>query len=147
MRLKRGSRIKGASIQARKQRMKKIPLALVTATTLLSATGVLTTQPVLAADASSSATVGSKVKTTDYLNLRTGAGKNFSATRVLAPNTTVTVLSGSGDFTKVQTSDGSTGWVWTSYLQMQSTPPPNPPPPANGKQAKVTDYLNLRTSA
>ncbi|MGZ4123912.1 MAG: SH3 domain-containing protein, partial [Tumebacillaceae bacterium] len=146
MRLKRGNRIKSASKKARKQRLNKVPLALVAVTTVLSATSVFTAEPVLAADSSNVAT-GAKAKTTDYLNLRTGAGKNFSALKVLAPNTLVTVLGKSGDFTKVQTSDGSSGWVWTSYLHMQSTPPPNPAPSNKGKQAKVTDYLNLRTGA
>ncbi len=87
-------------------------------------------------------------KTTDYVNLRKGAGLNYDVIMTLAKGTTVTVLDNSKkDWAKVQTSSGTQGWCSKEYLQIgaSTTPKPSPTPTAapTGK-AKTTDYLNLR---
>ncbi len=99
---------------------------------------------------SSSGNSGSSLtaKTTDYLNLRKGAGLEYDVIMTLAKGTTVTVLDNSKkDWAKVQTSSGTQGWCSKEYLQIgaSSTPTPTPAPTASptGK-ARTTDYLNLR---
>lgn len=61
-----------------------------------------------------------KMLTTDYLNLRSGAGTNNPVISVLNPSTTVDVLSESNGWSKV-TVNGSTGFVSSTYLSDPKT--------------------------
>ena len=72
--------------------------------------------------------------TTDYLNMRKGAGMGYSVIRVIPKNTSVQVLSTSSGWLKVRTTDGAEGYCSTDYLNITTN-------------AKTTDYLNLRKGA
>lgn len=102
---------------------------------------------------------GDTVKTTDALNLRTGASTSSSVIAVLPAGTTGTVVggpqTGSGyTWWQIKTSSG-TGWAVQDWLTKVTTSPPPPPPPppppgsgkfANGDAVTTTDALNLRSS-
>ena len=61
------------------------------------------------------------VKTTDSVNLRSGPGTSYSVIRTLASGTIATVLDASNaQWTKVQTSDGTVGYVSSDYIQVVS---------------------------
>lgn len=73
--------------------------------------------------------------TTDYLNLRKGAGSGYEVIRVLNNNSTVTVLDTTNtSWFKVKLNDGTTGYCSSEYLNLKGT-------------ATTTDYLNLRKGA
>lgn len=55
------------------------------------------------------------------LYLRTGAGKDNSAVALLDNGTEFTVLEQKGGWTKIQTKDGLSGWVYSKYTS-QTTP-------------------------
>lgn len=64
----------------------------------------------------------SKALVKDALNLRSGPGTNYSVVRTLSKNSVVTVLDSSDStWTKVETSDGYTGYVSAEYLQFNYT--------------------------
>ena len=74
-------------------------------------------------------------KTTDYLNLRSGAGTSYSVKKVIPTNTTVTVTDRSNkDWLKVRLSDGTTGYCSADYLDITT-------------DCTTTDYVNLRSGA
>ncbi|MVB12370.1 Bacterial SH3 domain protein [Caprobacter fermentans] len=84
-----------------------------------------------------------KAKTTDYLNLRRGAGTNTNVILTISKNTTVTVLDNSdAQWAKVQTSDGKTGYCFKQYLSFSSGSTTTSGSAA--VTAKTTDNLNLR---
>jgi uncharacterized protein YgiM (DUF1202 family) len=63
--------------------------------------------------------------TTDYLNLRTGAGLNYSIILTMKKDSTITVLDNSNpSWVKVRTSSGTQGWCSRDYLKI-STPAPS----------------------
>lgn len=96
-------------------------------------------------------------KTTDYLNLRKGAGMSYDVILTITKGATVTVLDNSNkSWAKVKTSSGVQGWCSKEYLEFSSdsdptpTPKPTPTPTpmptvAPVTTATTTDYLNLRT--
>ncbi len=56
--------------------------------------------------------------TTDYVNLRSGAGTSNSIVRTLNPNTKLDILRFNGNsWARVKTSDGTTGYVCTDYVK------------------------------
>lgn len=72
---------------------------------------------------------------TDYLNLRSGAGTNYSVIKVLNKNTSVTVVDKSNkNWIKVKLSDGTTGYCSADYLNITT-------------DARTTTSLNLRKGA
>lgn len=97
---------------------------------------------------------GDTVRTTDYLNLRSGASTGYGAITTLSPGTTGTVVGGpktANGYTwwQLRTSQG-TGWAAEDWLTGVSSTPPPAPPPATGKFAtgdtiRTTDFLNLRS--
>lgn len=60
-----------------------------------------------------------KVVNCSSLNLRSGAGTNYSVKRTLSRGTQVTVLSTSGNWSKVSV-NGTTGYVYSTYLSSVS---------------------------
>ena len=61
--------------------------------------------------------------TTDYLNLRSGAGLNHNVLTVLAKGAVVDVIDNSdGTWVKVKTNDGTVGYCSKDYLQMEVAP-------------------------
>lgn len=87
--------------------------------------------------------VSATAKTTDYLNLREGAGTNTRVILTLPKNTTVSILDNSdAQWAKVETSGGKTGYCFKQYLSFSSSA--DQTSSASGLTAKTTDYLNLR---
>ncbi len=67
------------------------------------------------------------------INLRTGAGTNYSAIKVLDKNTYVTVVDkSSSDWYKVKLSDGTTGYISSGSVSILT-------------DCKTTDYVNYRS--
>ncbi len=64
-----------------------------------------------------------KAITTDYLNLRSGAGLNHNVLTVLAKGAVVDVIDNSdGTWVKVKTNNGTVGYCSKDYLQMEVAP-------------------------
>ncbi|MCI1956496.1 MAG: SH3 domain-containing protein [Oscillospiraceae bacterium] len=109
------------------------------AAVLLCATAVLAAGAPLAADASSLT-----AKTTDYLNLRQGAGTNTSVILTLSKNVSVTILDNSnGQWAKVKTASGRVGYCFKQYLSYSGSGSGS----ASGasQTAVTTVSLNMRT--
>lgn len=88
-------------------------------------------------------------KTTDYLNLREGAGANKKVILTLSKGITVTVLDNSNaTWTKVQTTSGKQGYCSKQYLSVSSTGnSTSPSSSVSSGVAVTTEYLNLRDGA
>lgn len=96
--------------------------------------------------------IGSTVRVTEGLNMRSGAGTGSSVITVLPAGTTGKVLegprSGSGyTWWRIETSRG-TGWVVENWITASggSTPPPSSAF-SKGDTVRVTELLNLRNGA
>lgn len=91
--------------------------------------------------------------TTDALNMRAGAGTNFTVLTVIPRGTTVTLTGKSANGFYGVTWSGRTGWASSDYLRVATGTPPAPStpaptqPPASGKTAVTTDDLNMRSGA
>lgn len=99
---------------------------------------------------SGSTSTTTTAKTTDYLNLRKGAGLSYSVIMTIAKGSTVTVLDNSNkDWAKVKTSSGVTGWCSKEYLTFSgsSSGGSGSGSTTTTTTAKTTDYLNLRKGA
>lgn len=82
-------------------------------------------------------------KTTDYLNLREGAGTNTKVILTLPKNVSVSVLDNSdAQWVKVRTSDGKSGYCFKQYLSLFSSSGQPSSPAALTAQTKAN--LNLR---
>lgn len=98
--------------------------------------------------------IGDTARVTETLNMRSGPGTGNGVVRVLSAGTTGRVLegprSGSGyTWWRIETSNG-TGWVVQDWIVKQggtSTPPPSGGKFVVGDTARVTEALNLRSSA
>ena len=91
-------------------------------------------------------------KTTEYVNFRSGPGTNYSSKGVIALGTTVTVTDTSNsEWYAVRLSNGSTGYIFTQYLKLNSsssataTPAPTQAPSGSEQSAKTTEYVNFRS--
>lgn len=92
--------------------------------------------------ATAASSSGMTATTTDYLNMRTGAGLGYRIIVTLAKGTSLTVLDNSNaDWVHVQTSNGKQGWCSRQYLTLSSGTS------SSGITATTTDYLNMRTGA
>lgn len=61
-------------------------------------------------------------KTTDYLNLRRGAGTNYSVIKTINPNVKVDIIRFAGSsWAQVKLTDGTSGYVCTDYLEYIAT--------------------------
>ncbi len=82
-------------------------------------------------------------RTTDYLNLRTGAGLNSAVLLTLGKNVEVTVLDNTDpQWTKVRTQSGKTGFCFKQYLSFSSAAPQVSSPASGTATTKAN--LNLR---
>lgn len=85
------------------------------------------------------------VKTTDYLNLRQGAGTNTGVISVLGKNVTLTMLDSSDpQWAKVQTSSGKVGYCSKQYLSQGTSLSSGS---TSSGTAVTTANLNLRSGA
>ena len=89
--------------------------------------------------------ITTNAKTTDYLNLRKGAGTNYSVIKTIKPNVTVDIIKFSGSsWAQVKLTDGTSGYVSTDYIEYITT---DKSVATTTVTAKTTDYLNLRKGA
>ena len=78
-------------------------------------------------------------KTTDYLNLREGAGTNTKVILTLSKNATVSILDNSdAEWAKVETSSGKTGYCFKQYLSFSSS---------SGQTSSSSSTLTAATTA
>ncbi|MFG6494476.1 SH3 domain-containing protein [Fictibacillus sp. UD] len=93
--------------------------------------------------------------TATYLNFRTSGNLNAPIIGSLKNGTTVRIISESGSWMSIQTSDGKKGWVSSQYISINSgsspvvsSPKPKPPaaPPASvlKKVVVMADGVNIR---
>ena len=104
---------------------------------------------------SDSTASGTAVINGSNVNLRSGAGTNYSSIAKLQKNDAVTVTGTSGSWTKVTvTKTGKSGYVYSTYVTLNSTGTPTPtvsgatptPTPGGGTAGKVNaDGVNFRT--
>ena len=84
--------------------------------------------------------------TADSLNVRSGAGTNYSVITKLSKGTVVDVIeSNSNGWKKIKTSNGTTGWVSGSYLTSGSTG--GSTSQTSYKATVTADSLNVRSGA
>lgn len=92
---------------------------------------VLASLPLVSLTASASTPI--YVRTEAKVNLRSGAGNNYSSIKVIAKDTTLTLLDRSNtNWYKVRLADGTTGYCYVPYMDVLN-------------DCKTTDYLNFRT--
>lgn len=90
------------------------------------------------------------MKSTAYLNMRTGPATSYQAILVIPKGATVTLVEDKGEWKKI-TYNGKTGWSSGKYLSGASVSAPVAPPVtpsvpiANGAIYKTTGNLYLRT--
>ncbi|HEX2985809.1 MAG TPA: SH3 domain-containing protein [Caproiciproducens sp.] len=109
-----------------------------------AASVVMAAVPIVAGFASSAAT------TTDYLNLRSGAGTNNKVILTLSKGVAVTVLDDSNAvWVKVRTAGGKTGYCSKQFLSYAGKPagPSGGGSSVSGGSAVTTSSLNLRSGA
>ncbi len=90
-------------------------------------------------------------KTTENLNLRSGAGTNYAKLLTIPKGEKVTVLDESGGWAKIDY-QGKVGYVTSTYLVVMETTPIKPDPPVDespvlDEERKTTENLNMRTGA
>ncbi|MCI1966373.1 MAG: SH3 domain-containing protein [Oscillospiraceae bacterium] len=89
----------------------------------------------------------STATTTDYLNLRQGAGTNTKVILTLSKNVAVTILDNSdAQWAKVKTVSGKTGYCFKQYLSFSHSKQASDSA-ASAATAKTTVNLNLRQSS
>lgn len=109
--------------------------------TLLCAAAILLTGLPFAAEASSL-----MATTTDYLNLRQGAGTNTGVILTLGKNVSVTILDNSNSqWAKVKTSSGKTGYCYKQYLSYSGSNQSSTNTSSSSQTAVATVSLNMRT--
>ena len=96
-----------------------ILLAFVLSFSVITSTALMADMPfATVAEAATVFAKNAKVETTDYLNLRKGAGTNYGVITVLSKGTKLTVTAqSSGQWAAVKTSSGTTGYVSTAYIK------------------------------
>ncbi len=109
------------------------------AVSLICAAGVMITLPPAV-----SVAAAATAQTTDYLNLREGAGVDKKVILTLSKGVTVTVLDSSdATWVKVQTSGGKQGYCSKQYLSISGTAS-NSGSSSSGTTAVTTASLNMR---
>ena len=93
----------------------------------------------------SSGTESTPAKTTEYVNVRSGQGTNYTSKTVIASGTSITVTDTSNpEWYAVKLSNGMTGYIYSIYIELQSSSGGST---SGGVQAKTTAGVNLRRGA
>ena len=93
----------------------------------------------------SSGTGSTPAKTTEYVNVRSGPGTNYTSKTVIASGTSITVTDTSNpEWYAVKLSNGMTGYIYSIYIELQSSSGGST---SGGVQAKTTAGVNLRRGA
>ena len=94
----------------------------------------------------SSGTESTPAKTTEYVNVRSGPGTNYTSKTVIASGTSITVTDTSNpEWYAVKLSNGMTGYIYSIYIELQSSAGGGST--SGGVQAKTTAGVNLRRGA
>jgi uncharacterized protein YgiM (DUF1202 family) len=94
----------------------------------------------------SSGTESTPAKTTEYVNVRSGPGTNYTSKTVIALGTSITVTDTSNpEWYAVKLSNGMTGYIYSIYIELQSSSGGGST--SGGVQAKTTAGVNLRRGA
>ena len=86
----------------------------------------------------------------DYVNLRSGAGTNYSVVICMRKNTKFTFVSTTlynKNWYKIKLNDGKTGYVHKDYAKKDSVSTTNPPSSSSATGYVTDDYVNLRSGA
>lgn len=115
-------------------RIKKTPRTVKKILAVLCAAAVISsTVPFVAMNVNAQTPI--YASTTEYLNLRKGAGMNYGVIKVIDKNEKVTVIDRANtNWLRVKLSDGTTGYCSSDYLDIKT-------------DAKTTSYLNARKGA
>ena len=98
--------------------------------------------------ASTPSTESTAAKTTEYVNVRSGPGTNYSSKGVIASGTSLTVTDRSNlEWYAVKLSNGTTGYIYSIYLEITSDGGASEEPSDGSVQAKTTAAVNLRRGA
>lgn len=115
---------------------------------LKSSAAVLCTAAVLVTSVPNFYHAAVTATTTDYLNLRKGAGTNTAVILTLAENAKVTVLDDSNSqWVKVRTASGYEGYCARQYLKISGGQSSAAVPGASSSTAKTTTAVNMRTGS
>ena len=91
-------------------------------------------------------TESTPAKTTEYVNVRSGPGTNYTSKTVIASGTSITVTDTSNpEWYAVKLSNGMTGYIYSIYIELQSSAGGGST--SGGVQAKTTAGVNLRRGA
>ena len=94
----------------------------------------------------SSGTESTPAKTTEYVNVRSGPGTNYTSKTVIASGASITVTDTSNpEWYAVKLSNGMTGYIYSIYIELQSSSGGGST--SGGVQAKTTAGVNLRRGA
>ena len=94
----------------------------------------------------SSGTESPPATTTEYVNVRSGPGTNYTSKTVIASGTSITVTDTSNpEWYAVKLSNGMTGYIYSIYIELQSSAGGGST--SGGVQAKTTAGVNLRRGA
>ena len=97
---------------------------------------------------SAPSTESTAAKTTEYVNVRSGPGTNYSSKGVIASGTSLTVTDRSNsEWYAVKLSNGTTGYIYSIYLKITSEGGSSEKPADGSVQAKTTADVNLRRGA
>ena len=91
---------------------------------LLTALLLATALPAAALASSSARTVYVSSTGEGTLNLRSGPGKEYESKGFVHHGNRVTVLDRCGEWSKVRTDSGRTGWIKTKYIEPAHRPRP-----------------------
>ena len=91
-------------------------------------------------------TESTAAKTTEYVNVRSGPGTNYTSKTVIASGNSITVTDTSNpEWYAVKLSNGMTGYIYSIYIELQSSSGGGST--SGGVQAKTTAGVNLRRGA
>ena len=93
-------------------------------------------------------TESTAAKTTEYVNVRSGPGTNYTSKTVIASGTSITVTDRSNaEWYAVKLSNGMTGYIFSQYIQLSndSSSDAGSVPSTESTPAKTTEYVNVRS--
>ena len=93
-------------------------------------------------------TESTAAKVTEYVNVRSGPGTNYTSKTVIASGTSITVTDRSNaEWYAVKLSNGMTGYIFSQYIQLSndSSSDAGSVPSTESTPAKTTEYVNVRS--
>ena len=93
-------------------------------------------------------TESTAAKVTEYVNVRSGPGTNYTSKTVIASGTSITVTDRSNaEWYAVKLSNGMTGYIFSQYIRLSndSSSDAGSVPSTESTPAKTTEYVNVRS--